>query len=121
MSGERGSGTVTSIAMIALMMVFLVVIGGLITVASANQRALAAADLAALAAADTARGLTTGEPCTVAASIAAANRATLVGCAQPGGRAGTVDVRVTVDIPGAYAWVGPAAGIARAGPPPGKK
>lgn len=117
--GERGSGSIAALGIVAALLLVFAVLAGLIAVVSANQRAASAADLSALAAADAARGLRGGEPCQVAAEIAAANKAEVVGCNQPAGSAGTVDVRVQVRITGIYALLGPAEGVSRAGPPDG--
>lgn len=114
---QRGSSSVAALGIIAALLLILTVIAGLITVSTVNQQAMAAADLAALAAADTARGLRTGDPCEVAGHIAATHKAQLVGCTQPLGRPGTVDVRVHKPLPGAYSWLGPAEAVSRAGPP----
>lgn len=117
-TSDRGSGTVLALGIIGVLLILFAVIAGVIAVVSAQHRAYAAADLSALAAADSARGMSSGEPCAVAAEIARANRAVLVGCAQPEGRSGTVDIRVQTRINGPYAFLGPAEGTSRAGPPP---
>lgn len=114
---ERGSGTVSAIGVIAALLVLGIACAGLAGLIAANHRAATAADLAALAAADAARGLTTGEPCALAQIVAEHNGADLVACAQPAGRPGTVDVRTSVPFTGPFAFLGPAEGISRAGPP----
>ncbi len=113
---ERGSGTVLALSLILILLTCLVVIAGIIGAVSAHHRALSAADLSALAAADTARGLREGNPCDVAVQVAQANSAELVNCAQPEGLSGTVDIRVSTDIKGPFALLGPAEGISGAGP-----
>jgi len=75
---ERGSGTVLAagLAMVVIMAMALMLL--LAQSAVMASRAAAAADLAALAAADALRGITSGDPCTVAAEVAARHAATLV-------------------------------------------
>lgn len=80
---------------------------------AAASRAAAAADLAALAAADALRGVTTGEPCLVAAALAARHKATLVNCTEGADQS----VEVSMEMP-AGPILGAATGRARAGPPP---
>lgn len=82
--------------------------------AVAASRAATAADLSALAAADTLRGLRAGDPCAVAGEAAIRNGAALAGCAVNAADQ-SVQVNTGVDVP-LLPW--PAAGRARAGPPP---
>lgn len=105
------------VGIVCALLIVGVTCAGLIGVVTANHRAAQAADLAALAAADAARGLTTGDPCGRAEKVAQANRAHLVACALPPGLAGTADIRTSVDIAGPFAFLGPAQGVSRAGPP----
>jgi secretion/DNA translocation related TadE-like protein len=77
------------------------------------SRAASAADLAALAGADALRGVTQGEPCAVAAEVAARHAAVLLSCAE--GRGQTLEVRTELEE---RSVLGPATGRARAGPPP---
>lgn len=114
---ERGSNTVTSLGLVCVLLVLGLTMAGLVGVVSANYRAATAADLAALAGADAARGLSSGQPCTVAAAVAGRNGASLAGCALPSELSGTVDVRVTIPIEGPFAFLGSAEGLSRAGPP----
>lgn len=114
---ERGSNTVTSLGLVCVLLVLGLTMAGLVGVVSANHRAATAADLAALAGADAARGLSSGQPCTVAAAVAGRNGASLAGCALPSELSGTVDVRVTIPIEGPFAFLGSAEGLSRAGPP----
>ncbi|SDI41937.1 helicase/secretion neighborhood TadE-like protein [Arthrobacter cupressi] len=110
---ERGSGTILA-AGLGLLVIGLLSAALLLAQAAVQaQRAAAAADLAALAAADAARGLTPGDPCTVAAETAAQNNATLTSCQLPGG--GIAEVRTRL-LQGSVA--GTATGHSRAGPPP---
>ena len=111
---EEGSGTVLALAIIAALLVVTVVIAGLIGVVSANRRASAAADLSALAAADAYRGLTEGDPCTVAAELAERHGAHLGSCTFPD-RPETVEVTVAVPVAGPMGVLGPARVRARAG------
>lgn len=114
---ERGSNTVTSLGLVCVLLVLGLTLAGLVGVVSANHRAATAADLAALAGADAARGLSSGQPCTVAAAVAGRNGAILAGCALPSELSGTVDIRVTIPIEGPFAFLGSAEGLSRAGPP----
>lgn len=111
---EAGSGTVLALTIIAALLVVTVVIAGLIGVVSANRRASAAADLSALAAADAYRGLTEGDPCAVAADLAARHGAHLESCTFPD-RPETVEVTVAVPVAGPMGVLGPARVRARAG------
>ncbi|MDQ4214392.1 helicase [Microbacterium capsulatum] len=78
---------------------------------AASQRVAAAADAAALAAADTASGAVPvgGDPCEVAARVAAAHGATLDDCRID-------DLVVGVRVSAAYAGL-PTVAASRAGPP----
>ena len=78
------------------------------------SRAATAADLAALAGADALRGITDGEPCTVAAEVAARHGATIIGCVEGPGQ--ILEVQTELQDRSVY---GAATGNARAGPPPG--
>jgi secretion/DNA translocation related TadE-like protein len=112
-SREGGSGTVLALGLglIVIMATALIVL--LAQSAVLASRAAAAADLAALAAADAARGITPGEPCTVAEEIARRNNARVLSCSVGGGT--TVQVRTEL---GPRTFLGAATGQARAGPPP---
>ena len=111
---EEGSGTVLALTIIAALLVVTVVIAGLSGVVSANRRASVAADLSALAAADAYRGLTEGDPCAVAADLAARHGAYLESCTFPD-RPETVEVTVAVPVAGPMGMLGPARVRARAG------
>jgi secretion/DNA translocation related TadE-like protein len=110
---QRGSGTVLALGLglVVIMATALVVL--LAQSAVMASRAAAAADLAALAAADAARGIAAGEPCAVARDVANRNNARILSCSE--GPGGTVQVRT--ELSGASS-LGPATGLARAGPPP---
>jgi secretion/DNA translocation related TadE-like protein len=110
---ERGSGTVLAAGLALVVMLAMALMLLLAQSAVMASRAAAAADLAALAAADALRGLTSGEPCLVAADVAGRHAATLVGCTEGAGQ--TVEVRTELL---ARTVLGAATGQARAGPPP---
>lgn len=112
---ETGAGTVLMAGLALLALLLIGSAGLLLQAASAASRAATAADLSALAAADTARGLTAGEPCVVAAEVAARHGATVQDCAVGATGEGTVTVRVRIDLAGVLP---DAVGAARAGPPP---
>ncbi|WP_026546539.1 Rv3654c family TadE-like protein [Paenarthrobacter nicotinovorans] len=110
---ERGAGTVLALVLGAVVIALLF---GVLFLAQAGvlaSRAASAADLAALAGADAARGLTSGEPCSVASDVAGRQEAKIVSCTVTGGT--VVDVATELDHP--FGW-GVATGRARAGPPP---
>jgi secretion/DNA translocation related TadE-like protein len=107
--GERGSGGVLALAMLAMLAVLTLAVVGVGAALAARQRVVAAADAAALAAADTALGIHPGVPCHVAADVASAYGATLARCALDG-------LVATVTVSAQVAGVTVAAS-ARAGPP----
>lgn len=110
---ERGSGTVLAAGLGLVVLGVMVMLLLLAQAAVLASRAAAAADLAALAAADALRGVSAGEPCLVAAAVAARHDAMLVSCVEGGDQ--SVEVRTEL---AAGAILGTAAGHARAGPPP---
>ncbi|MGV0108630.1 MULTISPECIES: Rv3654c family TadE-like protein [unclassified Arthrobacter] len=112
---ETGAGTVLMAGLALLALLLIGSAGLLLQAASAASKAATAADLSALAAADTARGLAVGEPCTVAAEVAARHGATVQDCTVEATGEGTVTVRVRIDLAGVLP---DAVGAARAGPPP---
>ncbi|MCL2090707.1 MAG: flp pilus-assembly TadE/G-like family protein [Micrococcales bacterium] len=108
--GDRGSGTVLVLGLVAVALVLATTLVGLGQVVAGRARAQTAADLAALAAAT--RLQTTadiGDACDLAGQVAARNGADLAGCAHEGG--GVVQVTVAVPTPS-----GPTRTSARAGP-----
>lgn len=110
---ERGSGTVLAAALgmvLLLMTSFMLLLAQSAVLASQSA---AAADLAALAAADALRGVSAGDPCAVAAAVAARHNARLMSCSEGGDQ--SVEVRTQST---AHTVMGPATGRARAGPPP---
>lgn len=114
-TGDRGSGSVLVLALVAAVLLLASGAAGVAQVAVAASRAAAAADASALAAASSA---TAGEaPCPRAGSVAESAGAHLSGCAASAG--GVVDVEVTVTPRGALALVvGVVSARARAGPAP---
>lgn len=110
---ERGSGTVLAAGLALVVMMAMALMLLLAQSAVMASRAAAAADLAALAAADALRGLTSGDPCNVAAEVADRHDAAVVSCAEGAGQ--TVTVRTELI---ARTLLGAATGQARAGPPP---
>jgi secretion/DNA translocation related TadE-like protein len=109
---ERGSGTVLAAGLALMVMTAMALLLLLAQSAVLASRAAAAADLAALAAADALRGVTVGEPCGVAAEVAARHSAKVVTCSE-GDQ--TVEVRTELIE---RTLLGVASGRARAGPPP---
>jgi secretion/DNA translocation related TadE-like protein len=110
---ERGSGTVLAAGLALVVMMAMALMLLLAQSAVLASRAASAADLAALAAADALRGITDGEPCTVASEVAARHGATVVDCSE--GASQTIEVRTELVERSVF---GPASGRARAGPPP---
>jgi secretion/DNA translocation related TadE-like protein len=110
---ERGAATVLVLAMAGVLMLLGAALAVVTAMVAAHRTAQSAADLAALAGA---RGVGDGrDGCAVAAVVAAANQARLVGCAVAGR---VVDVSVEVAGP---RWLGQAADLgarSRAGPAP---
>nr|WP_306968163.1 Rv3654c family TadE-like protein [Arthrobacter oryzae] len=110
---ERGSGTVLAAGLALVVITAMAVMLLLAQSAVLASRAASAADLAALAAADALRGISSGEPCTVAAEVAARHAATVLGCTEGAGQ--TIEVRTEL---AERSLLGAATGRARAGPPP---
>jgi secretion/DNA translocation related TadE-like protein len=95
--GERGSGSVLAVAIIAAVLMLFSLLLPLVAVFSVSQRVVGTADAAALAAADVAVGIRSGSPCEAAATVAVANTARLHGCLVDGS---TATVRVTASVLG---------------------
>ena len=93
--GESGSASVLGIALMASIVSLAVVMAPLVLGLEVRQSVDDAADAAALAAADVAVGISPGIPCEVARTVAAANRAQLVGCTMDG-LVATVKVEASV-------------------------
>lgn len=115
LSSEDGGGTVLAAALAFALLLILFAIVALGQAAMAAGKAATAADLAALAAADAARGLSVGEPCSVAADLTRLQGAVLLSCVVGGVARDTVQIEVS--LASGLPW--PAHGMARAGPPPG--
>lgn len=99
------------LALVVMMAMVLMLL--LVQSAVLASRAASAADLAALAAADALRGISDGEPCTVASEVAARHGATVLGCIEGAGQ--TIEIRTELLERTVF---GAASGRARAGPPP---
>ncbi len=109
-AGERGSGTVLAVGILALVVAVAVSGVGLGAGLAARQRVIGAADAAALAAADALSGAVPGVPCDMAARVAEANGARVDSCRLEGPDA-------IIRVSGSFGGVPLTAG-ARAGPPP---
>ena len=116
---ERGSGTVYSLGVIAVLLAAALGIAGLIQAQSATGRARAAADLAAISGATVLSSVVApGDPCAMAQRVAAANGASMSACSVAGEDV-TVSVTISTTILGLPRR---ATAEARAGPvdaPPG--
>jgi secretion/DNA translocation related TadE-like protein len=110
---ERGSGTVLAAGLALAVMMVMAMMLLLAQSAVLASRAASAADLAALAGADALRGITDGEPCAVAAEVAARHAAAVLSCEEGAGQ--VLEVRTELRE---RSMLGPASGHARAGPPP---
>lgn len=111
---DAGAGTVFSLGLCLAVITLLLAVLALAQATIGAARAGAAADLAALAGADTIRALRAGDPCTVAAEVAARNGAELGSCAPDVGA-----LSITVDVASSAGRLLPWApsARARAGPP----
>ncbi|GAA4372961.1 Rv3654c family TadE-like protein [Paeniglutamicibacter cryotolerans] len=119
LGAEHGAGTALVAGLVALILMGIVAVLAVGAAAEAGARAGTAADLAALAGADAARGITAGEPCSVAAATAVRNGARIAGCRRSGAGGSIVEVSVLVSWGGAFSGLGELHGTsrARAGPP----
>jgi secretion/DNA translocation related TadE-like protein len=107
--GDRGAGSLLAVAIVAGLICVTAMMVPLYFVLAKKQALAGAADAAALAAADVRVGLEPGEPCAVAARVAAANGGRLASCSVDG-------LVVTVAVSSSFA--GFAVGVsATAGPP----
>jgi len=109
MRGERGSGGILALTVLALLSVIALAVVGIGIALAARQRVVAAADAGALAAADTALGIHPGVPCQAAAEVVEAHGAVLSECRVEG-------VVATITARASFAGI-PIAVSARAGPP----
>jgi secretion/DNA translocation related TadE-like protein len=107
--GERGSGSVLAVAVLACVLVMTAAVVPTSAALVVKQRVVAAADAAALATADTASGLVAGVPCDAGRRIAQRNGAALTACSVNGAIA---------TVTASSSWLGlPITVSARAGPP----
>lgn len=106
--GDRGSGTVAGLVVVAVMVVLAAWLALLVQAQAGRGRAQTAADLAALAGAVEARN-GSGAECVVATEVVVRNHAELTECALEGG--GVLRVGAVVST-----VVGDASATARAGP-----
>jgi secretion/DNA translocation related TadE-like protein len=83
-AGDRGSGSVLGIAVLAAVVGITLVVLPLYGAFAARQAVSGAADAAALAAADTRAGVVSGYPCELAQAIAELNATRLVNCELDG-------------------------------------
>jgi secretion/DNA translocation related TadE-like protein len=106
---ESGSGSLLGVAIVGALAAMVLMTLPLYMGLSARESVARAADASALAGADVAAGLSPGVPCSVARSVAAANRASLVSC--------RVDGLVVTVATGATFLGLPLTASAAAGPP----
>lgn len=114
---ENGSGTVMALAGIAMLMTLFAVVHLIGAAAVGAAQAARGADLAALAAADSARGLASGDPCTVAEKVASRNDVVLLSCRVEGEHGTEVTVEVGRPVLAQTGDLLQAHGLSRAGPP----
>lgn len=112
-AGERGSGTLNAVALIAVLLVCVCATTTLVGAQAAAGRARLAADLAALAGATAHTSVIAGrDPCDLAGDVAVANGAHLDQCRLEGD-----DVLVEVSVPAHLPGLNRVArAVARAGP-----
>jgi secretion/DNA translocation related TadE-like protein len=107
---ETGAGGVFALAIVGATLVCALVVMAAGTALTARQRLVAAADASALGAADALLGAVPGEPCVLAAEVAAAHRVALERCDIEGAEA---RVEVGLQVLGVPVTV-----VSRAGPAP---
>jgi len=108
---DRGAVTVLAVAMLGILILIAAALAVGESMVVAHRRAQAAADLAAVAAAQAIQHAR--DPCSAASDVAAANGATMTGCAVADD-----DVTISATVPGPR-WLGAQgdfAARARAGP-----
>lgn len=116
--GEEGASTVAVTAMVLASLILIIGILALSAASTAAMKAGTAADIAALGAADTARGLRSGDPCTIAATLASANDAVVDSCTvESDGKTVRVSVHVDVHLGPLSQSIYQASARARAGAP----
>ncbi len=107
---DRGTGVVLAVAILAAVTTLAGSVVGLGALLAVRQHVIGGADAAALAGADVAIGIAPGDPCTVAAHVAAAAGMRLERCEVDG---------LVVTVTGASSVAGvPISARSRAGPPP---
>lgn len=84
---ERGSGSILAVAIIAATLILFSLLMPVVSLAALHHRVAGSADAAALAAADVAVGIRSGNPCPIAAVVAAANSTRLADCLIDGSTA----------------------------------
>lgn len=97
-SDEAGAGSVLAIAMLGVLVVVSLAVGGVVGVVGAHRTAQAAADLAALAGAGAVQE--GSDPCRRAGEIARRNRSRLQRCSVQGWDVAVVVVADTAHLPG---------------------
>jgi secretion/DNA translocation related TadE-like protein len=112
-ASERGAGTVLGLAILGAFLALTLMLVPAWAMLAVKQRIAGAADAAALAAADARLGVVGDYPCPLAATVAAANGATLTACAVDGL---VVTVAVSAQIGGIKVTA-----MATAGPSPAAK
>ncbi|MBD5785327.1 histidine kinase [Cellulosimicrobium terreum] len=112
--GERGSGTVLVLAVVAALLVCLLALAALAQAQRARGSAQAGADLAALAAATALRD--GWDPCARAGEVAVRNDVTVTACAPVGDGSVRVDVASTSGVDVLGVRLGSTHASARAGP-----
>ena len=108
-TGERGSGSLLAVAIVGGVALVAFTVVPLYMGLSARVVVGGAADAAALAAADVAAGISPGDPCVIAGSVAGENRSRLTACEVDG-------LVVTVSTSAAFLGL-PLRASATAGPP----
>lgn len=98
-ASDAGAGSVLAISLIGAVIAAVSIALPLYIGLSSRQGVIAAADASALAAADVASGIFPGVPCEIAATVVAANDATLTGCALDGQIATVTATRIFLGIP----------------------
>ncbi len=106
---DAGAGGVLALAVVGTTVAVALAALGLGSALVVRQRVVAAADASALAAADTLLGVVPGDPCALAAQVAAAHRVALTECELEGAEA---HVAVGASVLGL-----PISAESRAGPP----
>jgi secretion/DNA translocation related TadE-like protein len=83
-AGDRGSGSLLGLAIVGAIAALSFIVVPLYIGLSVRASVSGAADAAALAGADVAAGISPGDPCVIAASVAASNGTRLTACEVDG-------------------------------------